>query len=110
MYQIEVLTTSESREEITVVRLSPKAVEQNLRETLRNNFKVSNTQGCSLIFDHWLLLWGIDFENVVYLDFKLQPCLTEKQRGQSFLNRLYLYDVLLHANITSSWNATSLNS
>merc|ERR1712223_2004570 len=39
LYQIEVLTTSESREEITVVRLSPKAVEQNLRETLRNNFK-----------------------------------------------------------------------
>ena len=43
-YQIEVLTTSESREEITVVRLSPKAVEAGLRETLRKNFKVSNTE------------------------------------------------------------------
>ena len=43
-YQIEVLTTSVSREEITVVRLSPKALEAGLRETLRKNFKVSNTE------------------------------------------------------------------
>ena len=41
-FQIEVLTTSESREEITVVRLSPKAVERGLQETLRKNFKVSH--------------------------------------------------------------------
>ena len=39
-YNIEVVTTSESREEITVVRLSPKAVERGLQETLRKNFKV----------------------------------------------------------------------
>lgn len=38
-YTIEVLTTSESREEITVIRLSPKAVQRAVDETFRNNFK-----------------------------------------------------------------------
>jgi hypothetical protein len=34
------LTGSASREEITVVRLSPKAVERGLQDALRANFKV----------------------------------------------------------------------
>ena len=40
-YQIEVLTTSESREEITVVRLSPQALKESLRKTLKAKTNVS---------------------------------------------------------------------
>ena len=39
-FQIEVLTSG--HEEITVVRLSPKAVQQAVEETFRKNIKVSN--------------------------------------------------------------------
>ena len=39
-FQIEVLTSG--HEEITVVRLSPKAVQQAVDETFRNNIKVSS--------------------------------------------------------------------
>ena len=38
-YQIEVVTSG--HEEITVIRLSPKAVQQAVEETFRNNIKVS---------------------------------------------------------------------
>ena len=44
-FQIEVLTSG--REEISVVRLSPKAVQQAVEETFRKNIKVS---ACFLLF------------------------------------------------------------
>ena len=44
-YQIDVVTKSSNREEITFIRLSPKAVLRSVEETFKNNINVSKSCG-----------------------------------------------------------------
>ena len=51
-YEVKVLTESSEREEVTIVRLSPKAVQRAVEETFKKNIQVKIEKNTFYIYNY----------------------------------------------------------
>ena len=72
-----------------MVRLSPKAVEAGLRETLRKNFKVSNTESFDIVHFHPVIYQRPKYSVKVFG----QSIWSEKFKGKHLTKKIGLKDI-----------------